>query len=45
MTENTILLGDFNIDFEKKYLVNYVHRGLFEDFDEHLSTFGMVQLV
>ena len=45
MTRETIILGDFNIHFAKKYAVDYFHRGLFDDFDAALSNFGLEQLV
>ena len=45
MTNETIILGDFNIDFRKRYMVDYVSRYLFEDFDDALSNFGLEQLV
>ena len=45
MTSDTILLGDFNIDFNKKFSVDYGRRGLFEDFDDALSNFGLEQLI
>ena len=45
MTNETIVLGDFNIDFRKRYMVDYVNRYLIEDFDDALSNFGLEQLV
>ena len=45
MTTETIILGDFNIDFKKRYMVDYVNRYLFVDFDDALANFGMEQLV
>ena len=33
MTHETIILGDFNIDFNKRFTVDFVHRRLFEDSD------------
>ena len=33
-TNSTILLGDFNLDDQKRYLVNYGQRLLFQDFEE-----------
>ena len=42
---NTILLGDFNIDFSRKSSADYGCRGLFEDFDDALSNFGLEQLM
>ena len=40
MTHETIIVGDFNIDYNKKYSVDYIHRRLFEDFDVALSNLG-----
>ena len=45
MTNETLLMGDFNIDFNKGYAVDYVHRFLFEDFNVALSNFGLEQLI
>ena len=45
MNSNTILVGDFNIDYFKKFDVDYVHKNLFRDFDESLSDFGLAQLI
>jgi hypothetical protein len=45
MNLSTILVGDFNIDYNKKFDVNYVHKNLFADFDETLSNFGLAQLI
>jgi len=33
-TNNTVLLGDMNLDENKRYAVNYGQRSLFQDFDE-----------
>ena len=38
-------MGDFNIDFNKRHAVDYVHRRLFEDFVVALSNFGLEQLI
>ena len=45
MTERCILIGDFNLDFSKAFDVNYGYKCLFEDFDDALSNFELVQLV
>ena len=42
---NTIVLGDFNLDFKKKYQHDYAHHVLFQDFEEHLSEKNLIQLV
>ena len=44
LTNNSILLGDFNLDYNIKYDHNYENRPLFEDFEEHLSGKDLVQL-
>ena len=44
-TKNTVLLGDFNLDYTKKFDQNYMNRVLFEDFEEHLSSLDLNQLV
>ena len=45
MTNDTILLGDFNMDYSKQYDMQYAHRNLFSDFDEVMSDEFLVQLV
>jgi len=45
ITPITILVGDFNVDYLKKFDVDYVHRNLFADFDEALSDFGLEQMI
>ena len=45
MTQNTIILGDFNIDDGKRFDVNYAYKNYFTDFDEILADFGLIQLV
>ena len=45
MTNETLIMGDFNINFNKRYAVDYVHRCLFDDFDVALSNFGLEQLI
>ena len=37
ITKDTLLLGDFNLDFAKQNDVNYAFKNLFEDFDERLG--------
>ena len=43
--KGTILLGDFNIDYQKKHCVNYSSGSLFEDFEEILSHLNLIQIV
>ena len=45
MTHETIIVGDFNINFNKKYSIDNIHWHLFEDFDVALSNFGLEQLI
>ena len=42
---NTILLGDFNLDYKKQFDVNYGHKLLFDDFDTYMSEFNLIQLI
>ena len=42
---NTVLLGDFNLDYSKIHDVNYGHKNLFIDFEDELSTFNLILLV
>ena len=42
---NTVLIGDFNLNENKKHDVNYSHAGLYEMLDEKLSHLNVVQLV
>ena len=45
MTQNTIILGDFNIDDGRRYDVNYAYKNYFNDLDEAFSNFGLIQLI
>ena len=45
MTERCIVVGDFNLDYSKIADVNYGYKNLFNDFDELLGNFELVQLV
>ena len=45
MMPNTVLLGDFNLNYEKIYDDNYAHKNLFSDFDEILHDCELVQMV
>ena len=40
-----MVLGDFNLDYEKVYDDNYAHKLLFEDFEITLSMCNLVQIV
>ena len=41
MTTKTVILGDFNIDYEKIYDDNYAHKNLFDDLESELSCFNI----
>ena len=43
--EKCVILGDFNLDYEKVYDDKYAHKLLFEDFENALSMFNLVQVV
>ena len=45
LTNETVLIGDFNLDYCKRFDITYSHRNLFEDFEEVLSDENLVQLV
>ena len=44
LTNNAILLGDFNLDYAKQFDINYAHKMQFEDFDEILADDQLIQL-
>ena len=43
--DKCVVLGDFNLDYEKVYDDNYAHKLLFEDFEITLSMCNLVQIV
>ena len=45
MTSNVIIVSDFNLDYEKVHNDNYAHKNLFNDFEEEMLEFNLVQLV
>ena len=45
MTNNTVFLGDFNLDWGKKNLLNYQFNSYLEIFDNVLGDRGLIQLV
>ena len=45
MTPKTVILVEFNLDFEKIYDDTYAHKNLFADFDDVLSDFNLIQVV
>ena len=40
-----IVLGDFNLDENKKYRIDYAYRSYYESLDEHFDQLNLVQLV
>ena len=44
-TSDCILLGDFNLNFDKKNDINYSHASYFDDFENVLSDKNMIQLI
>ena len=44
-TSDYILLGDFNLNFDKKNDINYSHASYFDDFEHVLSDKNMIQLI
>ena len=44
-TDNTLLLGDFNLDEKKRFITNYNQRRLFDDFEEINGHHHFKQLV
>ena len=42
---DTILVGDFNLDYNKRMDVNYSNANLFVKFEDHLGYLGLLQLV
>ena len=45
LTPDTILLGDFNLNFNKHSDAKYDRKNLFKDFDEALSDHNLTQLI
>ena len=45
MTSKTFIIGDFNIDYRRRYDVEYRLRDLFGSFDEILGEFNLVQMI
>ena len=42
---NTVLMGDFNLDYNKRFDVNYQRENLFELFENKLGDLNLLQLV
>lgn len=45
MTNNTLLLGDLNLDWQKKGHANYAFKNYFEEFDRILEQHNLIQMV
>jgi hypothetical protein len=45
MTSKTFIIGDFNIDYRRRYDVEYRLRDLFGSFDEILGGINLVQMI
>ena len=41
----TVIMGDFNLDFNRRHDLNYQYYHLFELYDEKMSRFNLLQLV
>ena len=44
ITANTILLGDFNLDWSKHHSEDYSHKNYFNDMDTKLGANNLIQL-
>ena len=44
MTDKCVVIGDFNLNYDKIHDDNYNHKYLFEDFEDAFSTFNFVTL-
>ena len=42
---DTVVLGDFNLDYNKRNDVSYANADLFEIFDERLDDLNLFQLI
>ena len=45
MIPKTVILNDFNLDYSQRYNVDYARRQMFDDFENELSDFDLIQLV
>ena len=41
----TVILNDFNLDYSQRYNVDYARMQMFDDFENELSDFDLIQLV
>ena len=44
-TKSTVFLGDLNLDYNRRFDVDYGSSGLFDDFELHLDALNLLQLV
>ena len=44
-TYDTVVMGDLNLDLNRRYDVDYCYKNLFDDFELHLETLNLLQLV
>ena len=45
ITLSTLILGDFNLDWSRRFDASYAYFNYFEDLDLHLGEFGLNQMV
>ena len=45
MIPKTVILNDFNLDYSQRYNVDYARMQMFDDFENELSDFDLIQLV
>ena len=44
-TPNTIILGDFNLDWAKRHCQNYALKNFFNDMDDRIGHLNLIQIV
>ena len=44
-TNSTIVLGDFNLDWSRRYDTAYSYKNYYEDMEENLGEFNLNQLI
>ena len=45
ITNNTIILGDFNLDEHKRFEINYSHKHYFEALNNHFDRHNLIQII
>ena len=45
LTASTIVLGDFNLDWSRRFDASYAYKNYFEDMELQLEEFGLKQIV